>query len=370
MTNTLERRSASCAWEIREAGDGVVGLRGYAAVFDSESHGEVVRRSAFNKTLADGADVRFLINHEGLPLARTKSQTMRLSVDNVGLRMEIDSLDTSSPMVQSLLSAIKRGDLDQMSFAFMAVRDNYTADGVRELTEVKLVDVSAVTYPWYEQTSVGMKSDDMVLVEARAAEDMVDEVEPLEPGAPEPDEGTPAEESRDCVEALKVALADTMTVYRIAHGLHWNTKGGEFGTFAQWHGLFGEIYSAHYEAIDPTAENILKCGYDAPFAQADIDALRTIADPDVATDDPADMASVLLRINDALLVTLNAAFAAATESNEQGVANFIADRIDETQKWSWQLRASLGIQTKRETPTTPNRRALALDDLRRLISRG
>lgn len=168
--NNVERRSASCLWEIRETPDGVVGLSGYAAVFDSEAHGEVVRRSAFNKTLQEGADVRFLINHDGLPLARrsgSPDDTMRLRVDNVGLRMEIDELDMASPVVQSLVSAIKRGDIDQMSFAFMAVRDNYTPDGVRELTEVKLVDVSAVTYPWYEQTSIGMKSDDRELVEAR-----------------------------------------------------------------------------------------------------------------------------------------------------------------------------------------------------------
>jgi len=172
--NNVERRSASCLWEIRETPDGVVGLSGYAAVFDSEAHGEVVRRSAFNKTLQEGADVRFLINHDGLPLARrsgSPDDTMRLRVDNVGLRMEIDELDMSSPVVQSLVSAIKRGDIDQMSFAFMAVRDNYTPDGVRELTEVKLVDVSAVTYPWYESTSIGMKSDDRELVEVRDSSD-------------------------------------------------------------------------------------------------------------------------------------------------------------------------------------------------------
>ena len=175
----VERRSASCLWEIRETPDGVVGLSGYAAVFDSESHGEVVRRTAFNKTLAVGADVRVLIDHAGLPLARTKSGTMRLRVDNVGLRMDIDSLDMSSPTVQSLVSAIKRGDLDQMSFAFMAVCDNYSAEGVRELTEVKLVDVSAVTYPWYESTSIGMKSDDKELVEARDAGNGLNTGEPM-----------------------------------------------------------------------------------------------------------------------------------------------------------------------------------------------
>jgi HK97 family phage prohead protease len=51
-------------------------LRGYAAVFDSVSHDEVVRSSAFNKTLAERDDVRLLVNHDGVPLARTKSGTL------------------------------------------------------------------------------------------------------------------------------------------------------------------------------------------------------------------------------------------------------------------------------------------------------
>lgn len=206
----IERRSAACSWEIRETSDGVVGLSGYAAVFDSEAHGEVVRRSAFNKTLQEGADVRFLINHDGLPLARrngSESDTMRLRVDNVGLRMEIDSLDMSSPVVQSLVSAIKRGDIDQMSFAFMAVRDNYTPDGVRELTEVKLVDVSAVTYPWYEQTSIGMKSDDRELVEARDAGDILNDGDPMEARAEDDMMSNKVNAAKAALYAAKMMLA-------------------------------------------------------------------------------------------------------------------------------------------------------------------
>lgn len=292
MTNTLERRSASCAWEIREAGDGVVGLRGYAAVFDSESHGEVVRRTAFNKTLADGADVRFLINHEGLPLARTKSGTMRLSVDNVGLRMEIDSLDTTSPMVQSLLSAIKRGDLDQMSFAFMAVRDNYTADGVRELTEVKLVDVSAVTYPWYEATSVGMKSDDLVLVEARAAE-------PAEPAAEPMTYGTDTDTLADKIAACDAALDAAQTLL----------------------GQYGDTDPAIAQAY------ALICAADS--ALDDVQEALGIVDPD-------------------------------DDANEAQPVDLAPD----------EPQAEPEAESMRAASDRPNVRALALDDLRRLISRG
>ena len=77
----LEYRS--CAeMEFRAEGDAVK-VGGYAAVFNSLSEDlggfrEVIRRGAFTHTIAQGADVRFLINHDGMPLARTKSGTLRL----------------------------------------------------------------------------------------------------------------------------------------------------------------------------------------------------------------------------------------------------------------------------------------------------
>jgi HK97 family phage prohead protease len=215
--HNIQRRYAPAQWEVREAADGTVGVSGYAAVFDSESHGEVVRRTAFNKTLADGADVVFVVNHgagNGIPLARTKSGTLRLGVDQVGLRMEVDALDLENPTARELVSAVKRGDLDQMSFAFWPVLESYTERGVRELQEVALVDVSAVTHPWYDATSIGLKSDDRELVEAR---DILDPgAEPVEPEDdmevedPAEDEADDAAESAD-IEALLAAVESLIT---------------------------------------------------------------------------------------------------------------------------------------------------------------
>jgi HK97 family phage prohead protease len=171
MSRTIERRLVDASLEIRTADDGTIGLRGYAAVFDSPAHGEVVKRSAFNRTLAQRDDVRLLVNHEGVPLARTKSGTMRLSVDDRGLVVEVDSLDPSNPTVQELVSAMSRGDVDQMSFAFADVNPTRNSEGVRELREVILYDVSVVTYPWYDMTSVGLTGDrdmDRALVSLRS----------------------------------------------------------------------------------------------------------------------------------------------------------------------------------------------------------
>lgn len=141
--------------EVRASADGKT-LTGYAAVFDSPSEPlpwtEFVRRGAFTKTINDGADVRLLIDHEGVPLARTKSGTLTLAEDDYGLRIAA-VLDENNPDAARVISALKRGDLSQMSFAFQTVKDSWNSDrSTRELKEVRLHDVSVVTYPAYEQT--------------------------------------------------------------------------------------------------------------------------------------------------------------------------------------------------------------------------
>jgi len=156
-----ERRTvAYSTMEIRrEAGNRLVG---YAAVFDSPSEPmpfiEYVRRGAFAKTLNDGADVRLLVDHEGVPLARTKSRTLKLSEDERGLLVEAE-LDPANPDAQRVLSAMSRGDLSQMSFAFRTIKDSWNREmSIRELKEVQLFDVSVVTFPAYEETSAELRT--------------------------------------------------------------------------------------------------------------------------------------------------------------------------------------------------------------------
>lgn len=147
--------------EARQDGEGN-NLIGYASVFDSPSEPmpfvEYVRKGAFAKTLNDGADVRLLIDHEGVPLARTKSGTLMLEEDDRGLRVEA-SLDPMNPDAARVISAMKRGDISQMSFAFRTIKDNWNSDrSVRELKEVQLYDVSVVTFPAYEETVAEIRS--------------------------------------------------------------------------------------------------------------------------------------------------------------------------------------------------------------------
>jgi HK97 family phage prohead protease len=195
---TLERRIANIPVEVRRTDSGVH-IQGYAAMFDQPAHREVVRSSAFTKTLAERDDVRLLLNHDGVPLARTKSGTLTLRVDDIGLWVEAD-LDAANPDAQRLISALERGDIDQMSFAFEIIREARTSDGTRELIEVKLYDVSIVTYPWYDTTSVGLtrKEGATLCLRSLAPDELAEVLAELQPeSAAEATESAVEDDSED-----------------------------------------------------------------------------------------------------------------------------------------------------------------------------
>lgn len=145
--------------ETRQAEDGTMRMAGYAAVFNEPSVPlpfiEKIAPGAFRKTLSETPDVRLLVNHEGLPMARTKNGTMRLTEDERGLYFEAELANTQE--ARDLYTLVARGDVDQMSFAFRVIRQKWNDDRTeRSLTEVSLADgdVSIVTYPAYPATSV------------------------------------------------------------------------------------------------------------------------------------------------------------------------------------------------------------------------
>lgn len=148
----------------RAAGSPIRVFTGHAAVFDVVADlgpfRERIAPGAFTKTLRE-ADVRFLINHDPSRIgARTRSGTLELEEDAVGLAVRAE-LDTRQSYIADLAVAMDRGDIDQMSFAFRTVRDRFDEDEggmVRTLEEVQLFDVSAVTFPAYEQTDAALRS--------------------------------------------------------------------------------------------------------------------------------------------------------------------------------------------------------------------
>jgi HK97 family phage prohead protease len=148
--------------EIRADETGIK-VSGYAAVFDQEADiggmfREKIAKGAFTDAIGRD-DVVFVINHEGLPLARTRSGTLKLEQDDKGLRMET-TLDPDDPDVKSIVGKMKRGDLDKMSFAFMPEIQEWddTQDPpLRTIRKASLYDVSIVTTPAYEGTDIGLR---------------------------------------------------------------------------------------------------------------------------------------------------------------------------------------------------------------------
>jgi HK97 family phage prohead protease len=200
ITDAIVKRSIPIGrLELRETDetDNEYVLSGYASTFQEyDMYGgpanygwiERIDPGAFDKTLREKPDLHLLLNHDGAPLARTKSGTLSLSVDNHGLKVEA-RLDKRDPEAQSLAVKMQRGDLDEMSFAFRVKAQEWrAADGFedddqsyRTITEVSLHkgDVSVVNWGANPTTSAGIRSasdalryladcDESELVEARA----------------------------------------------------------------------------------------------------------------------------------------------------------------------------------------------------------
>jgi uncharacterized protein len=178
VTANIERRTAADSrLETRAAGDDQDGTEivGYAAVFDVwtnlyESPSLVVRErirpGAFRNAIASGQDVRALVDHDSSQiLGRTRAGTLTLAEDAVGLAVAIRP--PSTQLAADVRANIAAGNVSQMSFAFRPRDGGETittrTDGGAtiqdvEITDVDLYDVSVVTYPAYESTSVSLRA--------------------------------------------------------------------------------------------------------------------------------------------------------------------------------------------------------------------
>lgn len=164
--------------ELRAAeGGGLPTIEGYAAVFNSLSTNlggfrERIEPGAFAASLKAGADVRALVDHDPAKIiGRNKSGTLTVTEDERGLKVSIRPPDTTAG--RDVVESIRRGDLDAMSFGFVARDDEVRKEGgetVRVLRAVDLFDVSVVAYPAYQDTAVALRSVESALQQAGAAE--------------------------------------------------------------------------------------------------------------------------------------------------------------------------------------------------------
>lgn len=175
--NIRQVRSVPTKFTTRED-SGKLSIEGYFAVFGgvyeiAPGLSESIAPEAFDKTLAN--DIRALINHDTtLVLGRTKAGTLQLKVDTHGLWGHID-INPNDVDAMNLYSRVQRGDVDQCSFGFNIVNEEteFLENGDIHWTikEVELFEVSACTFPAYEETSIAArtKEKDEILKRQRTA---------------------------------------------------------------------------------------------------------------------------------------------------------------------------------------------------------
>ena len=194
--NQLEARSFMCevrAEEPTEEENGSV-ITGRPIVFNSKTdlgyYDEIIEAGALDGT--DLTDVRFLVNHDisRIPLARSRrnngNSTMQLSVDSegMGIRVLLDTENNSE--ARSLYSAVQRGDISGMSFMFgISEEDWENLDSEHPTRRIKsistVVEVSAVTFPAYDSTSINARSSADALERARQAVETAKQTRSNEP---------------------------------------------------------------------------------------------------------------------------------------------------------------------------------------------
>ena len=170
--------SRNYEFEIRAEKDEKRGniIVGRPIVYDSKTDiggyfAEIIERGALKK--ANLEDVRFLVNHDQskIPLARSrrnsKNSTMQLTVDNDAMEIQVELDTENNTEARNLYSAIERGDITGMSFMF-AIEDeewedldsDYPTRHIKAISTV--VEVSAVTFPAYEETSISARDKSAV----------------------------------------------------------------------------------------------------------------------------------------------------------------------------------------------------------------
>lgn len=141
-------------------------ISGYAAVFNSKSQNlggyvEIIAPGAFKKAIGR-SDARALIEHDSrLIIGRQSAGTLKLKEDDTGLFMEVDPPNTT--YARDLMVSIERGDIREQSFGFTIKSDKWEDlqenISLRTITEIdELFDVSPVTYPAYQDTSVALRA--------------------------------------------------------------------------------------------------------------------------------------------------------------------------------------------------------------------
>jgi uncharacterized protein len=191
--NHLQTRAVANGITIRAAEEGskFIGvLEGHAAVFDSTSEPfddfgqpwvERIAKGAFARSLRDNPDVRALWSHDSAAVIARSPNTMKISEDEVGLKVELHLIDTATN--RDALASVRGGLVDAMSFGFIPKVVEWVkgeVQDVRTLIDVELIEVSIVAFPAYRAASIGARSAEIMQadIEAERKKFMADDTPP------------------------------------------------------------------------------------------------------------------------------------------------------------------------------------------------
>jgi starvation-inducible DNA-binding protein len=136
----------------------------------------------------------------------------------------------------------------------------------------------------------------------------------------------------------RIVFANNFVLYFKSASYHWNV---ESFYFPQFHDFFGDFYADTYGAIDTLAEFIRTFDAYAPISISEVIRYKTVDEDTIKPDNVNTMLTNLLAANVLMIESLESAFEASQEVNEQGYANFLADRLTTHKKHQWMLKSIL-----------------------------
>jgi starvation-inducible DNA-binding protein len=316
---------------VNQPADGKSGVRSTAVVGDDDkkptSEGWVAKSSAFILHMNE-EDIYSFDEHDSLLKDMKKKESKPLYLHLKGsflTAMAIKESESDHTSSDSLLSneEVKK-DIDPQENSKMDEKIN--SEDILAAVEGLSEDLSTIA------SNVNEQAD---------PEEAPAEEAPAEEAPEAVEESVNAEEAdtSGTASALQKVLNNTLVFYFAAHRAHWNVEGDDF---AEFHELFSSIYEDAIGSVDRLAENIRK----VQSFPANLTEVVMSADfkDDCDCKDAIGMSQMLLEKNVMLNETILSAFTIANEANEQGIANFLAERDDMTKKWSWQLRSVLKME--------------------------
>ena len=330
---------------VNQPADGKSGVRSTTVVDDENkkptSEGWVAKSSAFVLHMNE-EDIYSFDEHESLlkNMKKKESKPLYLHLKGAFLTaMAIQESESAHSEANSLLSSEEvEKDINSQENSKMGKVTN--SEDILAAVEGLSEDLSAIASNIGEQADPEDTPEVEETPETPAAEEA-----PVAAAAEEAPEA--AQESAKVEEAdpsgtaavLQKVLNNTLVFYFAAHRAHWNVEGDDF---AEFHELFASIYEDAIGSVDRLAENIRKVqAYPANLTEV---VMNADFKDDSSYRDAIELSQMLLEKNVTLNESILSAFTVANEANEQGVANFLAERDDMTKKWSWQLRSVLKME--------------------------